>query len=213
MLRVFVVDDHAIALDGIQNQLLDAGLVVVGTATSGREAVENLQSLEVDVLLLDIRMADMDGLTTLELIRGSHPDVPAIMLSAYDNPTYVARAVALGASEYLLKASGGEAMCEAIRRAHRREPAPPQSSLSRVHAVMQREVDLSRLPQDMPLTCREAQVLKHIALGLSNKEIAKSLSISVETVKEHVQNILRKVNAKDRTDVAVRAIRCGLVDL
>ncbi len=212
-LHVFIVDDHSVAVDGICSRLTKEGLTIVGTATTGKEAVQSVPSLQVEVVLLDVRMPDMDGLATLEGIRECCPEIPAVMLSAYDNPTYVARAVALGASEYLLKSAGAKAMHEAIARAHRRESAPPESSLSRVRSVMQREIQIANLPKEMPLTSREAQVLKHVALGLSNKEIAHSLLISVEPVKEHVQNILRKVSAKDRTDAAVRAIRIGLVDL
>ncbi len=212
-IRVFVVDDHIVALDGLKNQLQLAGLVVVGSAPGGLEAIESLQSVEIDVLVLDIRMSELDGLATLERVRATNPKLPAVMLSSYENPTYIARAVALGACEYVLKSAGGAVLVAAISRAHHGETSPPDSTLSRVSQVMRREVNLDSLPKDMPLTGREAQVLKHMALGLSNKEIAQSLMISVETIKEHVQNILRKVNAKDRTDAAVRAIRVGLVEL
>ncbi len=212
-IRVFAVDDHDVALNGLRDQLQLAGLQLVATAASGKAAVEQLKSLQVDVILMDIRMDEMDGLATLESVRASHPDIPVVMLSAYDNPTYVDRAVALGACEYILKTADSQTTRQAIERAHRRDPAHPNGNLARVHSLMQHEVDLSKLPKNMPLTGREAQVLKHVALGLSNKEIAQSLTISVETVKEHVQNILRKINAKDRTDAAVKAIRSGLFDL
>lgn len=212
-IRVFAVDDHDVALSGLRDQLQLAGLQLVGTAATGREAIEHLKLLEVDVILIDVRMHDMDGLATLESVRASYPDTPVVMLSAYDNPTYVARAVALGACEYILKTADSQTTRQAIERAFRRDAAHPNGNLARVHSHMQRDIDISKLPKNMPLTSREAQVLKHIALGLSNKEIAQSLAISVETVKEHVQNILRKIKAKDRTDAAVQAIRSGLFDL
>jgi DNA-binding NarL/FixJ family response regulator len=134
------------------------------------------------------------------------------MWSSYDNPTYVARAVALGATDYVLK-SDGKAKIHATLEKVVKENAPVELGLlSRIKQTMTQKVNLKTLPGELTLTQREAQVLRHIGLGLSNKEIARSLVISVETVKEHVQNILRKMGANDRTDAAVRAIRLGVVE-
>jgi DNA-binding NarL/FixJ family response regulator len=212
-IRVFAVDDHHVALSGLRDQMQLAGFQLVGTASTGKNAIEQLKTLQVDVILIDVRLEDMDGLAILESVRECFPDIPVVMFSAYDNPTYVARAVALGASEYILKTADSRTTKLAIEAAHRRDPAHPDGNLARVDSLMRHEVDAAKLPRDMPLTGREAQVLKHLALGLSNKEIAQSLSISVETVKEHVQNVLRKIKAKDRTDAAVRAIRSGMFEM
>jgi DNA-binding NarL/FixJ family response regulator len=138
--------------------------------------------------------------------------LPVVILSAYDNLTYIARAAALGASDYVLKSRRHGDVQVSLQRAVRQELPSPHSMMARVHRMMREEVVTVDLPDGFPLTNREAQVLRHVALGLSNKEIGKSLAISVETVKEHVQNILRKVKAADRTDAAVRAIQAGIVD-
>ena len=112
----------------------------------------------------------------------------------------------------MLKSAKRETLQLAINKAVNGAPLGPCSRMLRIREVMTQEVDTSTLPPELPLTSREAQVLRHIALGLSNKEIAVSLNISVETVKEHVQNVLRKVDANDRTDAAVRAVKLGMVD-
>jgi DNA-binding NarL/FixJ family response regulator len=163
-------------------------------------------------VLLDVRMPEVDGLRTLESIRELDTRLPVVILSAYDNLTYIARAVALGASDYLIKSRADGDVQSCLRRAVHNQAPPPASQMARVQRMMREEVDVNSLPDGFPLTVREAQVLRHVAFGLSNKEIARSLTISVETVKEHVQNILRKVNASDRTDAAVRAIQSGIVD-
>jgi len=154
-------------------------------------------------------MPDEDGLVTLERLRTQVPDSRVVMLSAFDNPTYVARAVVWGASDYLLKGSSRENLIAAIEAAAAGASPSDFGEIRRMADTLQsrRKVDEA----DVPLTQREIQVLRHLALGLSNKEIARSLQISIETVKEHVQNILRKIAAKDRTQAAVWAVRKGLV--
>jgi len=161
-------------------------------------------------VLMYILMPDSDGLAALEKIRKKKPDARIVMLSTYDNPTYVARSVAMGASDYVLKDSSREDLIAAITRAASGESPSEDSILHRVKDTMSRRrerVDRS----EIPLTNRELQVLRHVALGLSNREIGRSLGISIETVKEHVQNILRKIDVADRTQAAVWAIKKGLV--
>jgi DNA-binding NarL/FixJ family response regulator len=130
------------------------------------------------------------------------------MMSAHDNPTYVARSVALGAEGFVLKDASAEQIIDAVERASRGEPPPENSKLNEIKTRLATRID----PQadDVPLTRREYQVLRHLAYGLSNREIGRSLNISIETVKEHVQNILRKLNAADRTEAAVWAVKRGL---
>ncbi len=161
-----------------------------------------------DVVLLDIRMPDMDGLDALERIHRASPEIKVVMLSTYDNPTYVARAVALGASDYVLKGACRQDILNTIRAAAGGQGPSNAGELLKVAGAMRREVSTMR--NDVSLTAREMQVLRHLALGLSNKEIGRSLAISIETVKEHVQNILRKVSVADRTQAAVWAIKTGL---
>jgi len=131
------------------------------------------------------------------------------MLSTYDNPTYVARSVALGANDYVLKGSSRDDMVAVIVAAAKGESPCHAGELRRIATAMKVRQVLD--DDDVPLTQRETQVLRHVALGLSNKEIGRSLEISVETVKEHVQNILRKIAVSDRTQAAVWAVRKGLV--
>jgi DNA-binding NarL/FixJ family response regulator len=131
------------------------------------------------------------------------------MLSTYDNPTYVARAVALGASDYVLKGSSRQELISAVTGAAHGESPSKVGELRRVAGAMATRQNTG--DEDVPLTNRETQVLRHMALGLSNKEIGRSLTISIETVKEHVQNILRKIAVSDRTQAAVWAVRKGLV--
>lgn len=210
--KILVVDDHEAARIGVSFLLERCGFSVSGSVATGAEATQLLAKEHFDAVLIDVRLGDEDGLGTLESIRDSHGDLPVVIFSAYDNPTYIARAAAIGAHDYILKNGLSGAMESSLKRAIDRAGQPEQSPLRRIRQLMCGKADASKVRGDVPLTARESQVLLHLALGLSNKDIARSLSISVETVKEHVQNILRKINANDRTDAAVRAIRSGILD-
>jgi DNA-binding NarL/FixJ family response regulator len=159
--------------------------------------------------LLDIRMPEGDGLTALGRIKLDKPEMPVLMLSTFDNPTYIARAVALGASGYVLKSCTRDHLLQAIRTTASGESAWTRDELRRVTGALA----TPRLAADVevPLTQRESEVLKQLAMGLTNKEIANTLHISYETVKEHVQHILRKIGVSDRTQAAVWAVRKELV--
>ena len=209
-MKILIVDDHEAAAKGLE-YLLSCDEIAITTISETGQIVDAIKTHETDVVLLDVRMPDSDGLTTLSKIRDEFPELPVVMMSAHDNPTYVARAAAMGASDFLMKSDSRERMSEALRDAHLGSDPNPSGLLSKTKSVMHRDASTVSLPSNMPLTKREIQVLMHIALGLSNKEIASSLKISVETVKEHVQNILRKIGANDRTDAAVRAVRAGIV--
>ncbi len=212
-LKILIIDDHEVARAGISDLVLTSGFAVAGSVSSGREAIEILNGdSSVDIVMLDIRMPDSDGLNTLEQIRTNHPSLIVVVMSAYDNPTYIARAAALGAHDYLLKSAPAGLVQSTLQHAFDGKLPPEDSRLAHVSRMMSQEILAADLPPELPLTSREAQVLRHVAFGLSNKEIAKSLTISVETVKEHVQNILRKTSCSDRTDAAVRAVKLGLAD-
>lgn len=208
--NVLIIDDHQAARQGIAWMVEKAGFDVAASVESGKEAMELLSNVPCEVVLVDVRMRNMDGLATIEGIRDGYPELPIIVLSAYDNPTYVARASALGANDYVLKTASATQLGQCIRVVLAGQTPSLGSRLLEVQRVMRQTIDAGQLPPELPLTGREAQVLRHVALGLSNKEIARSLTISVETVKEHVQNILRKIKATDRTDAAVRAVKLGL---
>ncbi len=208
-IRLLVCDDHEVIRTGLASLLAGTDIEIIAEAANGKEAVEQAEIHRPDVVLLDIRMPDGDGLSTLEKLRTAVPDSRVVMLSTYDNPTYIARAVALGASDYVLKGSTREAIVSTITAAAEGESPSRSGELRRVATAMKIRQVLD--DDEVPLTQRETQVLRHVALGLSNKEIGRSLEISVETVKEHVQNILRKIAVSDRTQAAVWAVRRGLV--
>lgn len=207
-ISVVVVDDHAVVRSGLRSMLEGSDIEIVAEASNGDQAVETTLQYTPDVVLMDIRMVNTDGLAALEKIRDKAPNTRVIMLSTYDNPTYVARSVALGARDYVLKGSSREELIRRITRVAQDE-APNADSI--LHTVREAMAQRKNVTVDIPLTNRETQVLRHIALGLSNREIGRSLEISIETVKEHVQNILRKIDATDRTQAAVWAVKKGLV--
>lgn len=206
---VLIVDDHEVVRAGLVSLLAGTAIEVVAQAASGAEAVRLARAHRPDVVLLDIRLGDGDGLSALERIRQVRPEAKVVVLSTYDNPTYVARAHALGASDYLLKGLSRDQLVGAVSAAARGEAPSVFGVMRRVAGTMVS----TQKPQgdESALTQRESQVLRHLALGLSNKEIGRSLSISVDTVKEHVQHLLRKIDAADRTQAAVWAVRKGLV--
>ena len=208
-ISLLIADDHEVIRTGVKSMLTGSDIEVVAEASTGNQAIEQTVKHHPDVVLLDVRMPETDGLEALERIIDRSPRTKVVMLTGHDNPTYVARAVALGAAGYLLKDSPREQIVGAINRAHTGLPPDSESLMGRVRNTMARR--RPTYDDDIPLTNREVQVLRHVALGLSNREIGRSLEISIETVKEHVQNILRKLEAGDRTEAAVWAVKKGLV--
>ncbi len=208
-IRLLVADDHEVVRYGLRSLLENTEITVIAEATSGTEAVELTFQHHPDIVMLDVRMPNGDGLMALGRIKLERPDNPVLMFSAYDNPTYIARAVALGASGYVLKTAEADRVLTAIRKSAAGENIWTRDELRRVTGAL----STPRLTADfeVPLTQRESEVLRQLALGLTNKEIAQALGISYETVKEHVQHILRKVGVSDRTQAAVWAVRKGLV--
>ena len=208
-IKVLVADDHEVVRTGLVSLFNGSDIKIVAEAATGSDAVKMAVKHKPDVALLDIRMPGMDGLDALEKIHAEAPSVKVVMLSTYDNPTYVARAVALGASDYVLKGASRQDLINTITSAAEGKSPCRSGEMQRVAGAMSKTQVTGE--NDVPLTNRETQVLRHVALGLSNKEIGRALTISIETVKEHVQNILRKISVTDRTQAAVWAVRRGLV--
>ena len=209
-ISVCLVEDHEIIRLGLEEGInRDNELRHVKSFTSVEEALTGLENLEADVCLIDVRLPTRDGLYALEQIRSLKPNQRVVMISVYDNPTYIARAIALGAKDFVKKSASLVEILDSIRRVGNDLEAPSNSVTHRIRTALSQKSPVS---SDNPLTNRELQVVRHLAFGLSNKEIAFSLKISIETVKEHVQNILRKINANDRTQAAVWAVRGGLVN-
>jgi len=208
-IRLLIADDHAVVRAGLRSMVAGSDIEIIAEASDGAQALALAIERRPDVVLLDVRMPDTDGITCLGRLKTELPDLPVLMFSAYDNPTYIARTVALGAAGYLIKTVGQQQIVEAIRRVATGEPIWSREELRRVTGAL--STPRAAIDLEVPLTKRESEVLKQLALGLSNKEIAQALTISYETVKEHVQHILRKVGVSDRTQAAVWAVRKGLV--
>lgn len=206
-IKMVVADDHEVIRLGLE-KLLEDVVEIVAVASNGEEAIAATLEHKPEVLLMDVMMPDCDGLEALEKLREKSPATRVVMMSAHDNMTYVARSVALGADGYVLKESPREVILESVQRAARGDTPPPESPLVRIKELLATRKDPT--VDDVPLTKREYQVLRHLAYGLSNREIGRSLNISIETVKEHVQNILRKLDAADRTEAAVWAVKRSL---
>lgn len=207
-ITVLIADDHEIVRHGLASVFKNSEVRVVGEATTGDEAVRLARRHKPDVILLDVRFGAEDGLDAIKRIRSAAPATRVIAFSAFDNPTYVARAVSAGAHDYLLKTATRAELVSAVSDAAAGAAPTRSGELRRVATSMASK----ELPADadVPLTPRETQVLRLVAMGLSNREIGDALEISIETVKEHVQNLLRKVELNDRTQAAVWAIRHGL---
>lgn len=208
-IKLLIADDHEVVRNGLKSLLAGSEVKVIAEVSTGAEAVKYALENDPDVVMLDVRMPDGDGLTALGRIKLDKPDMPVLILSTFDNPTYIARAVALGASGYLLKGCTRDGLLDGIRKAAAGESAWTRDELRRVTGALA----TPRLTADVevPLTQRESEVLRQLAYGLTNKEIAQALHISYETVKEHVQHILRKIGVSDRTQAAVWAVRKELV--
>jgi DNA-binding NarL/FixJ family response regulator len=208
-ISIVIADDHEVVRAGLKSLLHDSDIRIVAEADNGNSALKLTLKHKPDLTLLDVRMPDCDGLSCLARIKLDAPNMPVVMFSGYDNPTYVARAVALGAAGYLSKCASRKEIIEAIRTASRGETIWTREELRRVTGALATPRVGSNI--EVPLTKRENEVLKQLAFGLTNKEIAQALGISYETVKEHVQHILRKIGVSDRTQAAVWAVRKELV--
>ena len=208
-ITVLIVDDHEIVRRGLASVFKDSGVRIVSEATTGAEAVRLARRHKPEVVLLDIRLGEEDGLDSIRRLRTAAPTARVVAFSAFDNPTYVARAVSAGAHDYLLKTASRADLIAAVTGAATGAPPTRTGELRRMaSSIANRELPAHTA---VPLTPRETQVLRLVAMGLSNREIADALEISIETVKEHVQNLLRKVELGDRTQAAVWALRNGLV--
>lgn len=211
-IRVVIADDHALMRDGIKALLaLTPDIEVVGEATDGRQAIEQCRQLKPDVILMDIAMPGLGGLeATLELKREA-AKTRVLVLTQYDDPEYVRRFLKIGISGYVLKRMLGSELASAIRSAVRGGLVlDPQVALEAVQHAPQ---DVRGETDDLyeTLTDREKQVLRLVALGMSNKEVADSLGISVKTAMTHREHLMEKLGLRNRTDLIKFAIKKGVI--
>jgi DNA-binding NarL/FixJ family response regulator len=207
--ELVIADDHEVVRAGLVRMLEGSGICVIGEAEDGDAALAMAIERHPTVVLLDVRMPNMDGLDCLARLRNDSPGTSVLMFSGFDNPTYVARAMALGAAGFLLKTASRAQIIASILAVAGGETIWSRDELRRVSGALASPRALAEV--DVSLTKRESEVLKQLAFGLTNKEIAQALGISYETVKEHVQHVLKKLGVADRTQAAVWAVRNDLV--
>jgi len=203
-IRVLAVDDHPIFRQGITSLLADhADLQLVAEASSGLEAVRHFRTHKPDVTLMDLQMPEMSGLDAILSIRGEFPEAKIIVLTTYSGDVQVLRALKAGAYAYLLKNTLHKELVDTIRAVHKgKKTLSPEASF-----------ELAEHATDDALTPGEIDVLRLIATGNANKQIADMLSVTEETVKGRVKNILSKLNANDRTHAATIGIKRGIIEL
>jgi DNA-binding NarL/FixJ family response regulator len=206
MITLLLVDDQNLIRQGLKALLeLEPDLCVVGEAENGAVAIEAVKTLAPNVVLMDIRMPVMDGVTATREICRQFPDVNILVLTTFDDDTYVAAAIEYGAKGYLLKDTPSEEIAAAIRAVDRGYTHLAPGMLAKIMS-RQAEQHGTNLPTELAeLTPRELEVLKLIAKGANNREIAQTLYISEGTVKNHVTNLLNRLNLRDRTQAAIFA--------
>src|SRR4051794_36773592 len=217
--RVLVVDDQRLMRDGIASLLsIQPGVAVVGTAANGQEALEQAEALKPDVILMDIRMPVMDGVAATAEVHRRLPGCKVLMLTTFDDEEYVAEALRAGAGGYLLKDIPAADLAQAVRAVHRGIYQLDPAVVSRMVASLGGRGEASEAAQTTSvsgklatLTQREIEVLRLIAAGSTNREIAEQLVISEGTVKTHISSILSRLGLRDRTQAAIYAREAKLV--
>jgi DNA-binding NarL/FixJ family response regulator len=228
--RIIIADDHGLVRQGFRGMLArEEGLELIGEAEDGREAVEVCSRLRPDLVLMDVRMPGMDGLSATREIKQSHPQTIVLVVTMHENPDYLLEAVKAGAAGYVLKGSPNSRIISSIRRALEGEsPLDEELAMHVMHNLVgggahwgsqgaslppqprpHEERPEGSLPK--PLARRELEVLRLVARGKTNQEIAQILGLSALTVKTYVQRIIGKLGVSDRTQAAVRAAQLGLL--
>lgn len=211
-IRILIVDDHDIVREG-QRALIESepGMELVGEAKDGIEAVDLTDRLQPDVILMDLHMPKKDGIEAITEIKGENPEARILVLTSFNEDENVYAAIRAGAMGYLLKDSSPQKILKSIRKVYQGETSIGPRIAQKLMREIQRTSDSP--PTEEPLTIREVEVIKLIADGLSNQEIAEKLVISERTARTHITHILGKLHLANRTQAAIYALREGLADL
>lgn len=211
-IRLLIADDHAVVREGIRSLVsIEPGYEIVGEAADGVEAVQKARTLNPDVILLDMVMPRQDGLATIIEIKKENPNARILVLTSFADDDKILPAIKAGALGYLLKDTSPEELLQAIRNVYQGQTSLHPTIARKLIDELNRPPDLPPTPE--PLTEREVEVLKLVAQGLSNEEIAEILTISEGTVGKHVSNILNKLHLANRTQMALYALRKGMASL
>lgn len=213
-IRVLLADDHRMLREGLRRSMVDEGFDVVGEADNGEEAVRLVAELRPDVVLMDVSMPEMDGVEATRIIRSTDASTRVIMLTMHADAEVLADAIRAGASGYLVKDCSTDEVADAVRMAANGDTAlSPQLAATMLDEVRRLEAPPLDDDDDRIITKREEEVLQHIADGCSTPEVAERLYISQKTVKNHLASIYQKLDARDRTQAVLQAVRMGIVHL
>ncbi|MCE9605435.1 MAG: response regulator transcription factor [Planctomycetia bacterium] len=208
-IRILLADDHEVVRSGLHHLFETTEISVCGETDSIDKVLALAETTNPDLVLLDVRLGEGDGLTIVRALRNRRPPVNVLLFSAHDNPTHEARAYADGANGYIYKSADRDQLLAAVRKAGTGEMLWDRTDQRRLTNFV--KTTRPSIGEHAPLTAREQEILAILSTGATNKQISEQLSISAETVKEHVQHLLRKIGVNDRTQAAVWAARNGLI--